>query len=472
MVTDDSICLEPAYRLGAMIGRMQISSRELLELFLARVERINPVVNAVVTLDAERAFEAAARADEATAAGQPSGPLHGLPVTVKDAIEVAGVRSTGGSRRLAGHVPAADAPVVDRLRAAGAVIFGKTNVPEWSADIQTYNELFGTTNNPWDPTRTPGGSSGGAAAAVATGMTSFETGTDIGGSIRNPSSFCGICGHKPSYGIVSQRGYLDRVGGGGTDSDINVFGPLARSVEDLDTLLGVIAGPDAEDAPAWRLALPRPRHDDLREYRVGLWLDDPACPVDTDALDLLTAAASTLARAGARVSDAHPALDFAGMEQLFTSLLLPAISRSVEAPVGEAIAGNHRDWLALDETRAGVRRTWAGWFEDFDVLLCPVMPMLPFLHDHRADISERTLVINGETRSHAGTLAWAGLIGIAYLPSTVVPVGRTPSGLPVGVQVVGPYLEDRSALFVAARLAELTGGYVPPPLAAGGGSGR
>ena len=467
MPADDSICLEPAYRLGAMIGRMQISSRELLELFLARVERINPTVNAVVTLDTERAFEAAARADEATAAGQPAGPLHGLPITVKDAIEVAGVRSTGGAVALAHHVPAVDAPAVARLRGAGAVVFGKTNVPEWSGDIQTYNQLFGTTNNPWDPTRTTGGSSGGAAAAVATGMSSFETGTDIGGSIRNPSSFCGICGHKPSYGIVSQRGYLDRVGGGVTDADINVFGPLARSVEDLDTLLSVLAGPDANDAVAWRLSLPRHRHEELRSYRVGLWLDDPACPVDSEALALLEGAARSLAGAGATVSDAHPPIDFAATEQLFTSLLLPAISRSVDRPIGEAIAGNHRVWLELDEQRATLRQAWADWFRDFDVLLCPVMPMLPFPHDHRGTISDRTLVINGQVRSHPGTLAWAGLIGVSYLPSTVVPVGRTGGGLPVGIQVVGPYLEDRTSLFVAARLAALTGGYTPPPLALG-----
>lgn len=465
MPADDSICLEPAYRLGAMIGRMQISSRELLELVLARVERINPTVNAVVTLDPERAFEAATWADEATAAGQPAGPLHGLPITVKDAIEVAGMRSTGGAVALSGHVPAFDAPVVARLRAAGAVVFGKTNVPEWSGDIQTYNELFGTTNNPWDPTRTTGGSSGGAAAAVATGMSSFETGTDIGGSIRNPSSFCGICGHKPSYGIVSQRGYLDRVGGGVTDADINVFGPLARAVEDLDTLLSVLAGPDAEDAVAWRLSLPRPRHEELKSYRVGLWLDDPHCPVDSEALALLEAAARSLAGAGATVSAARPPIDFARTEELFTALLLPAISRSVDAPIGEAIAGNHRTWLELDEQRTALRRVWAEWFRDFDVLLCPVMPMLPFPHDHDGTISDRTLVINGAVRSHPGTLAWAGMIGVSYLPSTVVPVGRTAGGLPVGIQVVGPYLEDRTSLFVAARLAEITGGYTPPPLA-------
>ena len=196
----------------------------------------------------------------AATTGSPDGgglpPLHGLPITIKDAIETAGIRSTGGARELETHVPARDAPAVARLKAAGAIVFGKTNVPRWSGDIQTFNDVFGVTNNPWDHTRTPGGSSGGAAAAVAAGLTSFELGTDIGGSVRIPSSYCGVFGHKPSFGIVSQRGYLDRVGGGRTDPDINVFGPLARSAEDLDLLLDVLAGPNADDAVAWRLQLP------------------------------------------------------------------------------------------------------------------------------------------------------------------------------------------------------------------------
>ena len=465
MAADSEIALLPARRLAAMIRAREISSRELLELYLQRIDRLNPGLNAVVTLDAERAREAATRADRETAAGTGTGPLHGLPMTVKDAIEVGGMRSTGGSMALRDHVPGADAPVVARLRRAGAVVMGKTNVPEWSGDIQTYNELFGVTRNPWDPARTPGGSSGGPAAAVAAGLTSFETGTDIGGSIRIPSSFCGICGHKPSYGVVSQRGYLDRVGGGVIDADINVFGPLARSVEDLELLLGVMAGPDEEDAAGWSLTLPPPRHRDLSDYRVGLWLDDPACSVDRPALELLQAAAADLEAAGARVSDARPPLDLAETAQLFTSLLLAAISVSLEPPLGEALAGNHRAWLDLTQKRAALRRVWAEWFRDYDVLLCPVLPMLPFPHDTEGTINDRHVIINGRSRPQAETLTWTGLVGVAYLPSTVVPVGRTSGGLPVGVQVVGPYLGDLTTLHLAGRLSELKGGVLPPPIA-------
>lgn len=457
--------LLPATSLAAMIREREISSRELLDLYLSRVGQINPSLNAVVTLEADRALEAAAEADKGTARGDALGPLHGLPVTIKDAIEVAGIRSTGGATELSSHVPSEDAPVVARLRQAGAIVFGKTNVPRWSGDIQTFNDVFGTTNNPWDLARTPGGSSGGPAAAVSAGLSAFEVGTDIGGSIRIPSSFCGVFGHKPSFGVVPQRGYLDSVGGGGIDADINVFGPIARSVEDLALILDVVAGPLPGDAVGWSLKLPPARHDAISGYRVGLWLDDPFCSVDKAALELLESAASALASAGAKVVSDRPALDLSSVTQLFTSLLLPAISVSTEPAIADALSGSHRAWLELERQRNIVRQVWDNWFRDHDVLLCPVVPMLPFPHDHHGEITDRTVVINGVARSQAETLSWTGLVGVAYLPSTVVPVGLTAEGLPVGVQVVGPYLEDRTTLFVAQKLSELTGGFQPPPLA-------
>ncbi len=461
----DDLELESTLTLAAAIRSRSISSRELLDRYLQRVERINPSLNAVVTIDADRARAEADAADDMTAKGGALGPLHGLPITVKDAIEVGGMRSTGGALALTDHVPLVDAPAVARLRAAGAIVYGKTNVPEWSGDIQTFNAIFGTTNNPWDPGRTTGGSSGGAAAAVSAGLTSFEIGTDIGGSVRIPSSFCGVCGHKPSFGIVSQRGYLDRVGGGVIDADINVFGPIARSPEDLDLLLGVLAGPDSEDATAWKLQLPPPRHDHLSGYRVGLWLDDRACEVDTEVVTLLSSAAAALEGAGAKVAEAHPAVGLGAAVELFNSLILGAISVSAPLDVGEAISGTHRTWLDHHQERTVMRRLWAEWFQDYDVLLCPVTPMPAFPHDHHGTIGDRSLLINGRTRNQIDALAWTGLVGVVYLPSTVVPVGQTSDGLPVGVQVVGPYLEDRTSLFVGARLAELTGGYQPPPVA-------
>jgi amidase len=431
-----------------------------------RVTRLNPSVNAVVTLDLDRAMEKACLADEATAKGDRLGPLHGLPITVKDAIATAGIRSTGGAPELAHNVPLVDAPVVSRVTAAGAIVFGKTNVPKWSGDIQTYNELFGTTSNPWDQSRTPGGSSGGAATAVACGLTGFEIGTDIGGSIRIPSGYCGVYGHKASYGIVSQRGYLDRVDGGVIDSDINVFGPIGRAASDLRLLLDILAGPDEDRAVAWQLTLPLPRHDDLSSYRVGACLDDVFCSVDTESAAILESAATALSAAGARVTSVRPPVDMADAFRLFNTLLVPAISTSVDDPgVGEAISGTHRSWLLAHHERTVMRQKWAEWFRHFDALLCPIMPVPAFEHDQHGSISDRWVDVNGSPRSQIDCFAWVGMIGVAYLPSTAVPVGRTRAGLPVGMQIVGPYLEDRTPLFLAERLAELTEGFVAPPLA-------
>jgi amidase len=451
---------------AAAIRERRISSRELLEEYLSRIERINPALNAVVTLEPEPAREAASTADGATMTASRSGdlgPLHGLPITIKDAIETAGIRSTGGARELVGHVPVHDAPAVGRLKDAGAIVFGKTNAPRWSGDIQTYNDVFGTTNNPWDVSRTPGGSSGGAAAAVSAGLTSFELGTDIGGSVRIPSHFCGVFGHKPSFGIIPQKGYLDRVGGGLIDADINVFGPIARSAADLALLVDVMAGSSGEDTKAWSLHLPEPRHSDIRDYRIGTWLDDPSGEVATEVGDVLVTAAEGLDKAGAKVSGSHPEIRLAEATALFSSLITPAISVSTTKEIGDAISGTHRAWLDNHQARTQMRAVWAAWFRDFDVLLCPVMPMAAFQHDQSGEIIDRVLTINGRARPHIDTLTWTGLVGVVYLPSTVVPVGFTAGGLPVGVQVVGPYLEDRTALHVARELESITGGYTPPP---------
>jgi amidase len=461
---DQSVATWTATRLAAAIRAGELSSRELLELYLDRVERLNPPINAVVTLDADRAREEADRADQEAARGEWRGPLHGLPTTIKDAIEVAHVRSTGGAVELTDHVPSTDAPAVARLKDAGAIVFGKTNVPRWSGDLQTYNQIFGTTNNPWDRECVPGGSSGGPAAAVACGFTSFELGTDIGGSIRNPSHCCGIFGLKPSYGVVSQRGYLDHVGGGTTDADINVFGPLARSADDLDLLLGVVAGPNAEDAVAWKLELPEPRQREIGDYRVGLWIDEPGVPVDREQAEIFRHTADRLADAGAKVEDAHPDVSFEEQTMLFIGLISAAISPSADEDVAEATGGPHLTWLRNQEQRARLGAVWNHWFESYDALLCPVLPLPAIEHDQDGDIMTRTVTINGEVQPYVSMVSWAGLIGVMQLPSAVAPVGMTERGLPVGIQVVAPYLRDREAVRLAGRLAEVTdGGYRTPP---------
>jgi amidase len=460
----DDIAMWSATRQAQAVRAREISSRELLELYLERIDRLGEKVNAVVTLDVDRARAAARAADDLTAVGAAAGVLHGLPITVKDAIATAGLRSTGGAVELKEHVPEADAPAVARLKGAGAIVFGKTNLPRWSGDLQTYNEMFGTTTNPWDPDRVPGGSSGGAAAAVACGFSSFELGTDIGGSVRVPSHFCGVFGLKPSYGLVSQRGYLDHVGGGTTDADINVFGPIARSADDLDLLLGVLAGPDPERQPAWRIELPAPRRRSLRGLRVGTWFEQDGAAVARDYLDVLRRTADALGGAGADVEEAHPDVDFAAQVALFQQLVGAAVSPSAgEGDEAEAMAGSHRRWLALQEERAALQARWARWFGTYDVLLCPVTLGPAIRHQQEGTFLSRVIEVDGQTRPYLDLIAWTGLIGVVALPAAVPPLGRTAEGLPVGVQVVAPFLHDREAIRVAGELAALAGGYEPPP---------
>jgi amidase len=460
----DALATSSARHLEDALRARRLSSRELLDTYLTRIDQLGPPINAVVTLDRERAYAAAARADDAAARGDWLGPLHGLPITIKDAIEVADMRSTGGATELTDHVPNMDAPSVARLRAAGAIVFGKTNVPRWSGDLQTFNDIFGTTNNPWSVDRIPGGSSGGPAAAVACGFTAFELGTDIGGSIRIPAHCCGVFGLKPSYGVVSQRGYLDHVGGGRTDADINVFGPLARSADDLDLLLSVLAGPDAERAVAWRLDLPQTRRAAAADFRVGAWLDDPACPVDRDQLVVMRQAVDRLADAGARVEEAHPPVSFAEQVELFDQLVGAAVSVGRPDDQADSASGSHRAWLRGDERRAEFRRIWTEWFEGYDALICPVMATPAFPHLQSGNFDSRVVEINGTVRPYSELVSWTGLIGVLGLPSAVPPIGRTPAGLPVGVQVVSPYLRDREAIQLGAILADASGGgYQVPP---------
>jgi amidase len=462
-VVDDRIATSSAVQLMAGLRAREFSSRELLELYLDRIQRLDGDVHAVVTLDAERARAAADAADAAIARGDALGVLHGLPVTIKDAIETEGIRSTGGARELIDHVPASDAPAVARLKAAGAIVFGKTNLPRWSGDFQTFNDIFGVTNNPWALDRTVGGSSGGAAAAVASGFTSFELGTDIGGSVRIPAHCCGVYSLKPSYGVIPQRGYLDHVGGGTTDADINVFGPITRSADDLDLLLGVLAGPEAERAPAWRLELPACDAASLGELRIGTWLDDPASPVDAEYGTMLRDAVTRLADAGAKIDDERPGVDFAEQRDVFSRMIVSAISPSMPDDRADAASGTHRAWLRAEEQRAALRRTWAEWFTGHDLLVLPVMTVPAFPHDQRPEMLERTIEVDGESRALVSTIDWLGLVGIIGLPSAVVPIGRTAGGLPVGMQIVAPYLQDRRAVRAAQLVSTVLGGYQPPP---------
>lgn len=466
--------------LVAALRRRELGSRELLDAYLDRIDRHGPTVNAVVTLDVERATAEAGAADEAAARGESLGSLHGLPLTVKDSIETAGLRTTCGVPELAGHVPARDAVAVARLRAAGAVVVGKTNTPAYAGEAQTFNPVFGTTGNPWDPQRSPGGSSGGPAAAVAAGLTGLDLGSDVGGSIRMPAGYCGVYGLRPSCGIVPLRGHIPPGPGCDAAVDMATVGPLARGAADLGTVLDVLAGPDSAEAAGWRLALPAPRADRLSDYRIGVWLDDPDCPVDGQVGDALAAAVAALRHAGGKLDEPVRPVQLGECAELFQRLSQPALSAGLPDPVYDEllavaasdastsharwarhVTGRYRDWSRAHARRLELVDRWRDFFRDHDALLCPVTPTVALAHDQAA--GDRWITVNGTARDYWDQVRWTQAISVAYLPVATVPVGCSASGLPVGMQLVGPYLEDRTVVDLAGRVAAVLGGFRPPP---------
>jgi amidase len=473
-----------AKQLASDIRRRKIGCLEALDVFLGRMDRFNPKLNAIVVTDVEGARRRARRADAALRKGKVWGPLHGVPMTIKESYDVAGMPTTWGLPALKDNIAPRNALAVDRLLGAGVVLFGKTNVPAWLADWQSYNDIYGTTGNPWDLSRTPGGSSGGSAAALAAGLTGFEAGSDIGSSIRNPAHYCGVYGHKPTYAIVPPRGQA--LPGRVAQGDISVIGPLGRSAEDLAIGLSVMAGPDEIDGAGWRLALPAPRRKRLREFKVAVMLTDPASEVDREVQARLQALADFLGEQKAKVSlRARPDIDTAEAHRAYVFLLRAATAgrqtaeefrRNAEiarglAPDDEryfarmmrANTASHRDWLAANELRHKMRWRWAEFFREWDLLLCPAAASAAFPHDHEGERHDRTIVVNGRRVPTTDQLFWAGYSGVAYLPSTVAPCGFTPGGLPVGVQIVGPQYGDRTCIEFARLLEREFQGFVPPP---------
>ncbi len=472
-----------ASELLGRLKRREIGSLELLDHYIARVERLDGKVNAVVVRDFERARERARALDDALARGETAGPLHGLPMTIKELFQLAGTPTTFGFVEFRDNIAASNALVVDRLLDAGAVIFGKTNVPPGLMDGQSWNEVYGRTNNPWDLGRTPGGSSGGSAAALAAGLTGLEFGSDIASSIRNPAHYCGVFGHKPTYGICPQRGHaLDDLL---QPVDIAVVGPLARSAADLQLALSIAAGPEGDDARAWSLALPAPARGRLKDFRVGLVLDDPFAEVDRAVQDQLSTLGDALEKAGVGVArSARPAFDSEELHVLYMILLRAAGSagegdedhaRNLEAGRGVTLATrdiakvdaygaslSHRDWLRLDEARRRLGRRWEAFFQDFDLLLCPPLSSAAFLHS-QVPPQERTLTVNGRDVAFERQLFWAGYAGLFGLPATVAPIGQTAEGLPVGVQIIGPRFGDLTCLRFAQLLETCYRDFTPPP---------
>jgi amidase len=473
-----------ATQLAADIRKKKIGCLELLDLYLARVEKYDPAINAIVVRDFDRARRRARAADRALARGEVWGPLHGVPMTIKESYDVAGLPTTWGVPALRDNVATRNAVAVDRLLGAGVVLFGKTNVPMYLADWQSFNAIHGTTNNPWDVTRAPGGSSGGSAAALAAGLTALEAGSDIGSSIRNPAHFCGVYGHKPTWGIVPRHGQA--LPGQVAAVDIDVVGPLARSAGDLALALSIMAGPDAIEAAGWQLRLRAPRGKRLRDFKVALMLDAPESAVDREVQDRLLALADFLRRQKVKVDDrARPAIDTGEAFRIYIRLLRAATSARQTDAEFEKNAGiarelapgddsyyarmlrasvlPHRDWLAANEARHRMRLAWAEFFTKYDLLLCPVAGTAAFPHDQKGERHERTLLVNGRRVPVTDHLFWAGYTGVSYLPSTAAPCGFTPGGLPVGVQIVGPQYGDLTALAFSKLLEREFQAFVPPP---------
>jgi amidase len=469
--------------LAGRIRGKEIGCRELLEHYIDRVERLNPQVNAVVVRNFGPARAAADMADTALASGENLGPLHGVPMTIKESFHLAGTPTTFGFPELHQNIASGNATVVQRLMDAGAVVFGKTNVPPGLMDGQSWNEVYGRTNNPWDLSRTPGGSSGGSAAALAAGLTGLELGSDIASSIRNPAHYCGMFGHKPSWGIAPQTGHM--LTPVRQPTDIAVVGPLARSAADLELALKIISGPDGEEARGWSLNLPEARQASLKDFRVAVVTEDDFAEVDGPVSSQMQALGEFLAREGAKVSPgARPDFDSYALYIHYMIMLRAAAAASAtdedfaeaEASardvswrtrdVAEAnaygLALSHRDWLRLNEQRLAAAAKWRAFFEDFDVLLCPVLSTAAFPHSEIPP-GERSLNVNGREVPFENQLFWAGYAGLVHLPASVAPIGLSPEGLPIGVQIIGPKYGDLTTLRFARLLEQRYRAFQPPP---------
>ena len=401
--------------------------------------------------DFERARVQADAADAALARGERR-PLLGVPMTVKESYDVAGLPTTWGLPAFRDFRPTEDAVAVARLKQAGAVILGKTNVPPALGDWQSTNAIHGRTVHPRDPARGPGGSSGGAAAALATGMVPLELGSDLGGSIRVPAHLCGVFGHKPSHGLVPSRGHAFP-GTDGAPSDLAVCGPMARSAEDLDLALGIVAGPFGDDATGYRLALPAPP-EGIAGCRVLALDEHPSARTANVIRAAIERACAAAARAGARIERATPLLpDLGAAHATYAAMMQTTTSRGAPAAPGAISA---HEWLNLLDRRARLRRQWRALFERYDVVLAPAFGAVAFAHVDHPQQAETPLVIDGIGTSYGDQLAWPGVATLPGLPASVAPIDETPEGLPIGLQVIGPFLQDRRTIHVAGWLHALT----------------
>jgi amidase len=471
-----------ALELAGKIRSKEISAVELTELYIDRIEEFDGEINAVIVRTFDRAREDAKAADAAQARGESLGPLHGVPMTIKESYVIKDTPSTWGIEDFRNNVSATDGLAVQRFRAAGAHFLGKTNVPLNLGDFQSYNEIYGTTGNPWDTSRTPGGSSGGSAASLAAGFCGLEAGSDIGGSIRNPAHYCGVYGHKPTYGIVPMQGHdlLE----GAPQADLAVCGPLARSADDLAVALDIMAGPAQREAVGWQLSLPKADFSRLKQLRVAIWPTDVVAPVTTETADRAVMVGETLSKLGATVSDsARPNFIVEEAHRNYSTLLQSVMGASLsdesiesielkvknldpadmsrDAVNARGVVMSHRSWLRANYAREQQRRAWDEFFTDWDILICPQMAGPAFKHDHRG-FSQRTIDVDNTEQPYMTQLFWAGMVVNSYLPSTVFPTGPSRQGLPIGLQAVSAPYRDHRTIEFSRLIAREIGGYVPP----------
>jgi len=478
-----------AYRTaGGLVESLQkreVSALELTDLFIARIEALDGDLNSVPVRDFARAREAAKAADAALARGERL-PLLGVPVTIKESYNIAGLPTTWGMPAFKDFIPEEDALAVTRLKAAGAIILGKTNVPLGLGDWQSYNDIHGTTNNPWDRTRSPGGSSGGSAAALAAGFGPLSLGSDIGGSLRIPAHFCGISAHKPTFDLVASRGHAPPGVPAWARRDLAVIGPMARSVDDLALALDLIAGPDeAGDGRAYRLNLPPARGEKFSDFRVLVIAEHPLLPTSAAVGAALDRLSNGLVAAGANVRRETPLLpDLGASAKLYVKLLnaflsagmpddqyqemcsaaerTPAADQSLVAELLRGAVMSHREWVRADLAHQGLKQQWRALFQNFDVVVCPPAATPAFPHDHTARQTDRKIALDGKEFPYLQQLVWADPATTCGLPATVVPVGVA-DGLPIGAQIIGPDHEDRTPLAFAKLIEREFGGFVAPP---------
>ncbi len=464
----------------AALERSEVSSVELVDLHIDRIESHDGPINAIPVRTFERARGEAARADAARARGERA-PLLGLPITLKESTQVAGLPQSAGLTALADHRPDRDGVVARRLFDAGACLLGKTNIPVALGDWQADSPVYGRTNNPWDVTRTPGGSTGGGAAALATGMTPLEIGSDIGGSIRVPSAYCGVYGHRPSESAIPRAGSFPRADVENPASVLGVQGPMGRSMRDVELMFDVVAGPGEGEDAGWQLAVPPARHERLRDFRVAI-MPPTSLATPSDAMQAkVDELASFLGAQGATVGAAMPAIDqdryladYLTTLSAMTSLGMSRADRDVAAQharardttmlraLGRGFTLDAHEFVALLNSRERARATWRAFFDEWDVLVCPTALDSAFEHQ-TGNQNDRTLVIDGVEVPYLHNVVfpmWAIYTG---QPATAFPAGLGPTGLPLGLQVIGPYLGDRTTMRFAGLLEHEWHGFQPPP---------